>query len=145
MVFPFVVFNLLLSRTSILPGAHSFVISTGSMEPTLPVGSIVYTVRQSSYRVGEVIAFLKNKGTVSHRVVGSSTVGGEKYYETKGDSNSIKDIDLVHQTTIHGKVVAIVPIIGNIVLFYKNPFGILLGTVLPTLLFLLAKIIPYSY
>ncbi len=127
-VFPFVIFNILLTRTSILPGARSFVISTGSMEPSLPVGSIIYTVSKRQYRVGDIIAFLKNNSTISHRVVGT-------YYITKGDANTDLDQDLILEKNIYGKIVAYVPIIGKIILFYKNPLGIILGTVLPTLLF----------
>ncbi len=144
-VFPFVVFNLLISSTSLLPGAKSFVISTGSMEPVLPVGSIIYTLRQPEYKVGEVIAFLKDSGVVSHRIIGTTIVGGERYYLTKGDANNVVDEDLVQKNSVYGKIVTFVPIVGNIILLYKNPLGIIFGTVLPTLLFLASKISPYSY
>ncbi len=144
-VFPFVVFNVLLTKTSLLPNAKSFVISTGSMEPAIPVGSIIYTMKKSEYRVGEIIAFLKGKGVVSHRVVGTTMVGNNKYYLTKGDANNGVDEDLVQERSIYGKIVTFIPEVGKIILFYKNPFGIILGTVLPTLLFLVTKIIPYSY
>lgn len=133
-VFPFVIFNILLTRTSILPGARSFVISTGSMEPSLPVGSIIYTVSKSQYRVGDIIAFLKNNSTISHRIVGTTKVGKDTYYITKGDANTDLDQDLILEKNVYGKIIAYVPIIGKIILFYKNPFGIILGTVLPTLL-----------
>lgn len=135
-IFPFLVFNLLLLRTPLLPDTKSFVISSGSMEPVLPVGSIIYTLRQSEYKAGEVVAFLKNKTTISHRVIGLKRIGNDTYYVTKGDANTVEDSDLVLENSVIGKVVAFVPFIGNIILFYKNPIGIILGTVLPALFFL---------
>lgn len=142
-VFPFLVFNLLLTKTSLLPNAKSFVISTGSMEPVIPVGSIIYTLRKSEYKVGEIVAFLKDKGVESHRIVGTTKVGGNNYYMTKGDANTIVDEDLVLESDVYGKIVTFVPNIGKIILFYKNPLGLILGTVLPTLLFLLGRITPF--
>lgn len=141
-VFPFVVFNVLITKTSLIPNAKSFVISTGSMEPAIPVGSIIYTMKKSEYKVGEIITFLKEKGVVSHRIVGITMVGSNKYYLTKGDANNRVDEDLVQEGSIYGKIVTFIPEVGKIILFYKNPFGIILGTVLPTLLFLLVKIQP---
>lgn len=143
-VIPFLVFNILITRTLLLPGAKSFVITSGSMEPVIPEGSIIYTIKQQGYKIGEVITFVKDTTSISHRITNLVKVGSEIYYETKGDANSVADKDLVSSRNVFGKIVSFVPVVGNIFLFYKNPLGLILGTVLPTLLFLAPRILAFK-
>lgn len=136
-IFPFTVFNFLVTTTSILPGTKSFVVVSGSMEPAIPTGSIIYTLKKPQYSSGDVVAFIENKHTISHRIIGLKTVGHDIYYSTKGDANKIEDENLVPSQNIYGKATTVVPIVGRIVMFYKNPLGKIIGIVLPILLFLL--------
>jgi signal peptidase I len=136
-IFPFTVFNLLITKTSLLPGAKSFVVVSGSMEPAIPTGSIIYTLKKPQYHVGDIIAFIHNNQTISHRVVGLRKIGSDTYFSTKGDANKGGDEDLVPLQNIYGKATTMVPLIGRIIMLYKNPIGQVFGIILPIFLFVL--------
>ena len=66
------------------------VVLSGSMVPTFPVGSIIYTmpVTEDKLEVGDIITFKLSDGTfVSHRI--NNIENG--LYETKGDANDSVD------------------------------------------------------
>src|SRR5690349_15210172 len=72
------------------------VIVTGSMQKTIPVGSLVVdrSVDPSRLRVGDVISFQKPlgaKGIDTHRIVAITVDRGKRLYKTKGDSNPVAD------------------------------------------------------
>jgi signal peptidase I len=104
-ILPATVVNFLIVNTSIIPQIKSFVITTGSMNPVIPKGSLVYTLKQNYYEKGEVVAFEDSLGTVIHRIVGVEKIGQDVYYITKGDVNRITDEELVLEEKIYGKVV----------------------------------------
>jgi hypothetical protein len=39
------------------------------MEPKVPTGSIIYTLKEKIYNKGDIIAFVDNNVAVSHRIV----------------------------------------------------------------------------
>lgn len=137
---PFVVFTLLTSKTDLLPNIKSFVIVSGSMEPAVPTGSIIYTLQNNFYSKGDVIAFSKDDKTISHRVLGVSTIGNEIYYTTKGDANNSKDADMVSRSEVVGRTFFYVPYLGKIVMAFKTPTGFFIGIVLPALIFVLIEL-----
>ena len=72
------------------------VIVTGSMQKTIPVGSLVVDqkVAPRQLEVGDVISFQKPigaKGIDTHRIVAIKNDHGKRLYQTKGDSNPIAD------------------------------------------------------
>lgn len=137
---PFVVFTLITSKTALLDGIKSFVIVSGSMEPSIPTGSIIYTLKDDFYSNGDVIAFEAEGKTISHRVMGIQTVGNEIYYATKGDANNSADGNLVPRENVVGKTYFFVPFLGKLVMSFKTPIGFAIGIVLPALLFILMEL-----
>lgn len=120
LVFPFSVVNYLIVKTSFLPSVKSFIVSSESMDPSLSEGSLVYTFKEKDYKNGDMVTFRDSIGTVAHRIVGEKMIGDTKYFVTKGDANTIVDDELVPATRIYGKVVTIVPWIGNAILIMKK-------------------------
>jgi len=87
-----------------LLGYQRYVIISGSMEPTLPVGSVVYdeVVPVDDIVVGDIITFVPPPefdidSPVTHRVVEvaiaeeNSSHPGQRLFRTKGDNN--EDVD----------------------------------------------------
>jgi signal peptidase len=74
-------------------GGHFSVIMTGSMEPTIPVGSIVTIkkVNPEYVKVGDIITFKAGESTVMHRVIDKIVENGSYYFRTKGDANEVPD------------------------------------------------------
>ena len=105
-----------------LAGIKTFVVISGSMEPAIPVGSMVYSkaVDPKTLETGDVIVFYSSNapqggGTgevipVTHRVVLNDTTNGE--ITTKGDANEKNDISKVTYLNVEGKVIFHIPQLG---------------------------------
>lgn len=98
-------------------GIDQYVVVTGSMEPAIPVGSMVYSAQTdpSTLSQGDVIVFYTgdNDGTpVTHRVVENNIANGELI--TKGDANEQNDLSPVLYANVIGKMVLHVPMLGYI-------------------------------
>ena len=130
---PIVLFVFVTSRSPILFGIRSFVVMTGSMSPALPVGSMVFTARQNSYNIGQIITFKRGGISVTHRILDIQN----SQFITKGDANNTPDSQKVNQADIIGHDVAVVPFIGRLTGFIKTPLGFILLLGIPTLLFVL--------
>ena len=84
---------------------HSYV-STTSMTPTIPPGSMIFVAKQDSYHVGDVIEFRNNGIVWAHRVI---AVKPDGEFVTKGDNPHNSPDIFIQPTTsadVIGKVVA---------------------------------------
>jgi signal peptidase len=101
-------------------GATPYVVLTDSMEPSLPVGTLVVSrpVEPDRIRTGSVITYQLRSGQeqlVTHRVVGiGMTVGGERTYLTQGDANDVPDTQPVRDVQVRGAVWYQVPYVGHV-------------------------------
>lgn len=92
-------------------GYGIYVVESGSMEPTIPVGGIVIADRNYPYgniKVNDVIVYRKGDIMVTHRVVRKVSEG----LETKGDANRAADGLSVTSENFEGKIVESIPKIG---------------------------------
>lgn len=131
-IVPCILFILLTSRTSFLLGIRSFDVVTGSMEPQIHVGSIVFVRPEITYKVGDVITFTREKITITHRII---AISGENY-KTKGDANKQADAEVVKKYDIIGKNILTVPYIGLITNAVKTIPGFIIIIVFPSFLFI---------
>lgn len=140
-VLPLVIVTFLTSRTSIIPGIRSYVVVSGSMQPTLPVGSVTYAQKQSSYKEGDIIAFTTKTGqTVTHRIVRVIKDKGGLAFQTKGDANNTADGELVSSDRVLGKVVIHLPYLGRVIQALRTPTGFVLFILTPALLFIFIEL-----
>jgi signal peptidase len=128
-IFAVVLFTITTSRFA-LYGMHSYIVQTGSMEPQIHVGSVVFT-RPNTYNIGDIITFNRGTITVTHRLVGEKN----NQYITKGDANKIADPEPVNKNDVIGKDVLIVPYIGRAVEYLKTVPGFLIFVALPILIY----------
>ena len=136
------VFILISSKTAIFGGLRSFVVVSGSMQPAIKVGSIVFTQPGGNYQTGDVIAFdNKAQQIVTHRIVKTVNSKDGLSYSLKGDANQSADGDLVSQKDIIGKVVWTVPYLGMIVKYLRTPRGFIGMIIVPSLFFIIWEII----
>lgn len=106
-------------------GYDMFAVISGSMEPNISVGSIVYTkpVEFNELKVNDVIGYKLSEDTmVTHRIV--SIDDENKTVTTKGDANEVEDANPVSEGNIVGKVNFNIPLLGYISLYAKTPLGI---------------------
>lgn len=97
-------------------GYHIYTVISGSMEPAIPVGSLLYIqkVQPEDIREHDVIAYYGGEdGTavITHRVVENRVLMGE--FITKGDANPQEDQRPVPYADFAGKVRLAIPAAGN--------------------------------
>lgn len=118
------------SRGQSLPmvgGKGVAVVLTGSMEPNLPVDSLIFVSREDEYKKGDVVVVQDYYNLVVHRIVEIN----ESEVITKGDANNTEDKPC-EVSSIRGKVTGHLPYVGAAVRIMKTPFGsmLLIGVVL---------------
>ncbi len=111
-------------------GYHIYSVVSGSMEPAIPTGSLVYIgeVEPAEVAEGEVIAFYGARDSASiitHRVVENRVVTGE--FVTRGDANQTKDMNPVPYENVIGKVVRSVPGAGVMAEMFTSREGKILA------------------
>jgi len=102
-------------------GFSPMLVATGSMEPTLPAGSLVVAHARREYQVGDVISFRQEGAVVTHRIVEVTQEG----CRTAGDANTAPDSAPVPWDAVLGKVVLCLPWAGRLALALRGPIGIL--------------------
>lgn len=117
-------------------GIRSFVVLTGSMQPGISAGSIIFTQNALNYNEGDIIAFKNGNVTVTHRIVNSEIKNGRTFFRTKGDANNAADDKEIDSSMIYGRELITIPLIGNLILFTRTIPGFLIFIITPALLFI---------
>ena len=106
-------------------GVQTYIVVSGSMEPAIPVGSLVYSreTEPQTLAPGDVIVFYSTDAAesaggsadgsavpITHRVVENHTDKGEII--TKGDANAANDLFPTAYANVEGKVVLHIPKLG---------------------------------
>ena len=99
-----------------LAGFDIYTVVSGSMEPAIPVGSLIYVREEAPANLveGEVAAYRSDTDAgiiITHRVV-NQVVSGQLI--TKGDANEAEDISPVSYAQVIGKVTLTIPVLGGI-------------------------------
>lgn len=127
----------LLLIISVLPITGNYKVMTvlsGSMEPTIKMGSIVVVKPQENYKIGDIITFTsynKKKTPITHRIYDMEVVGGYPVYITKGDANNAPDPKKITKKDIIGKVIFSIPYVGYAVDFARKPIGFIFIVIVP--------------
>ena len=126
-------------------GYSLFRVVTGSMEPTIPVGSLLICrqIGMENVQVGDIICFRAQESVifgqmVTHRVTAIlPAVDGSLLFETRGDANLAADGYLVSQINFVGKVVWYTganSVLSSVFSFFSNKISFLACIVIPILL-----------
>lgn len=94
-------------------GIHPYAVVSGSMEPAISTGSMVFSKETSfkNLKKGDVITFMISEDqTVTHRI--ASVDEDKKKFTTKGDANDVEDSKSVSYENVIGKVIFHVPYLG---------------------------------
>lgn len=115
---------------SLVPGYTSYIVVSNSMEPTIDRGSIIYVQATDDYQPGDVITFVEDDRTITHRIVGTTANG----YLTKGDANDLRDEWHVTEQQIIGELIIVIPLYGYVIQIAKTPIGYVMLVFLPSVL-----------
>ena len=106
-----------------LMGIRVYDVVSGSMEPTIPVGSMIFVrpVDGDVIENGDGIAFSSNGVVVTHRVVENQRLG--KQFITKGDANATEDMERIDYEELLGRVERHIPMMGEFTAHLTTPLG----------------------
>ena len=110
-------------ETPCVCGIKTFVIISGSMEPSLEIGDVVVIKEfpKEALQKGDVISFRNGQSIITHRIIDViKDKNGKISFETKGDNNNIKDKNYVKYDDVEGKMVGKVPFVGKVAILLKN-------------------------
>ena len=95
-----------------LSGVKAYVVLSGSMEPCIKAGGIVYTdTNKKNPKPGDIITYELAGTQVTHRVVRVE----KGAFITRGDANNAEDAKPVTQEQVTGTVLFSIPYIGYLV------------------------------
>lgn len=127
--------SLLLLTVFPIPGLDldARVVQSGSMEPVIKTGSIVFIRPAEEYKVDDIITYHRGKEETptTHRIVEVKKVGGKTLFVTKGDANSTIDMEMVPEENVIGSVRIHIPFIGYAIAFAREPLGFILLIIVP--------------
>lgn len=106
-------------------GCGAAVVLSGSMEPELSVGDLIFVTEADSYEEGDIVVFQDRNSLVVHRIVEINS----EAVTTKGDANNTADAP-VSLSAVKGTVRFWIPQVGNIIGFLKTPLGVICVIVL---------------
>lgn len=104
-------------------GYQIYEVVSGSMEPEIPVGSVLYvkSVEPAKIEENDVIAYKDADDVVAHRVVYNRSTTGE--FVTKGDANNTEDREPIPYDAVIGKVDLHLPFFGMAMTVYSSVMG----------------------
>ena len=138
--------SVVLSKTNTSVGVRMFSVDSGSMEPTLNIGSLIFVKATDTYNQGDIITFMgerKKEETFTHRVVEIKTTQDNEIagFVTKGDANEDVDPIIVTPRRLLGKVVFKVPLLGYLASFAKTQLGFVLLVIIPATVIIYSEIV----
>lgn len=117
----------------VLPGIFGYQmynVITGSMEPSIPVGGLIYVhvTEPEEIKEKDVIAFyssVEDGSIITHRVVANNVVS--RTFNTKGDANDGEDPTPVDYDNFIGKVELTLPHMGKVLTVMSSLYGKIAG------------------
>ena len=129
-----VLVTVLLTRVlPLIAGGTTLVVAGASMEPTIPMGSLVYDlpVPPDALHPGDVVSIRvgPDRAVFTHRITRLAELADGLYLETRGDANPATDPALVPASAVIGRTTVAIPYLGFAVavLSTVQGFGLLLA------------------
>lgn len=124
-------------------GLDAYVVTSGSMEPAIPEGAILYNQDSvtSQLEVGDVITYVPNPNQsdadrITHRIIEVNETESSRLFKTQGDANIDPDPGWVQDYQITGQKTFALPYLGHSVTFLSSPLTLILLLIVPSLILL---------
>jgi signal peptidase len=112
-----------------------YAVQTGSMRPAIKTGDLIFVRNESEYKIGDIITFNSGVGesntVITHRI---DDINEDGTYITKGDANSVNDVDFVSKEDIIGKYFFRIMYVGYVINFSRTPLGFFLLIIIPVMI-----------
>lgn len=121
---------------------QTYLIQSGSMEPTIGTGAVVLVKKNVPYQLNDVVTYYDHDDRiVTHRLVKEANDNGQRAYITKGDANQSADPHPVPVSDFIGKVVFDFPKIGYLVRFSQTRWGIIALVITPAVIIIYEELL----
>ena len=111
-----------------ITGGPTFVVGGGSMEPTIPMGSVVVDVpaMAKDITVGNIVSVKvgPQKAVFTHRIVRTAMRDGELWIATRGDANPTPDPSIIPATAVIGRAATWIPLLGYPIQLLSSLVGV---------------------
>lgn len=138
---------LLLSTFNNPWGIRAFSVLSGSMEPAIKEGSLIFTREKDSYERGEIITYTPVSGRINgttlpltHRIININESNSEVLYITQGDANATPDQDPVPHSNVIGSTIFALPYVGYLIDFARTPLGYIVLILVPAIILIYEEI-----
>ncbi|MFW5703913.1 MAG: signal peptidase I [Patescibacteria group bacterium] len=123
----------LLSGSKELFGLQVYTVTSGSMEPVIPTGSIIIVKKQSAYEVSDIATYRSSRSSamITHRIVEVSQENGNVRFIFRGDANEDSDPVPVGLSQIKGEYLFNIPFVGYLIEFARTPVGAVVLIIIP--------------
>ena len=101
-------------------GVGEVVFLSGSMQPTIEVGSLGIVHEEKNYKEGDIVTYIKDRTLITHRI---KEIKNDKEIIVQGDANNIAD-EPISKDMIEGRIIFTIPHMGSILQILKTPYGI---------------------
>lgn len=133
---------MLSSNFSLFGGYRTYVVQSGSMEPSIMTGDVILVENRDIYTINDVITFKEQENRlVTHRIIAIEDTSSGNIYSTKGDANRTGDENAISKSQIVGKVRLVIPRLGYFISFIKSPKGYIFLIIIPAIIFILDELI----
>jgi signal peptidase I, archaeal type len=115
-------------------GYRALIVLSGSMEPTIKTGSLIFIKKEKNYKKNDVVSYgsvVRKNAIVTHRIIDIIKKQNIKYFILKGDANKSRDLYPVPATAVLGKFIFAIPFLGYFISFAKTPLGLIILIIIP--------------
>lgn len=125
-----------LSFSRVPGGFRLFTVLSGSMEPVLHTGSVIFVKSAENYNIGDIVTRTTSdpKVTITHRIISATETDGQKIFEAKGDANNSQDNEKFSKSDIIGREFFTIPYLGFLISFAKTQQGLLFLVIIPAII-----------
>lgn len=125
-----------------IPGYDSFIVTSGSMEPEIQTGALLYTVKTdpASLKVGETITFSDESHYTTHEIIEKRNTDGGYSFRTKGVANEKADPGWTSGREVVGKELFSIPYLGYLITWAGTFWGTIALMVIPGTVILVAEL-----
>ena len=117
-IFIILLINILSALEFSFLGFRMFRVASGSMEPTIPINSLIIIKKEKEYKEKDIVTYRDSSGYTTHRIIKVN----EESVTTQGDANEISDKPITKESII-GKVVLKISLLKDITEILKKPIS----------------------
>ncbi|QGA80211.1 signal peptidase I [Candidatus Nanohalobium constans] len=132
LITPFMLYGI----SQLTPGINGFIVQSGSMEPEIMTGSVLFTKATNPDKIqeGDTITYKDGDIHTTHKVINKETSENQTTFKTKGIANKAADPGRINAEQVVGKKIFSIPYLGYIITLTGTKFAKIALIVVPATL-----------